>query len=62
MKFFRKEHISLYIDGFVYVLGGYESLQSRFLLDCERYNLIKDEWEVISNMNKARCAFGAVSY
>lgn len=57
----RKEHAAVYLNGYVYALGGYDGQTSRFLHDCERYSLLSDEWSPISSMNTARCAFSATA-
>ena len=62
MRLYRKEHVSLVMNGYVYVLGGFESIQNQFIADCERFNLETEEWEEIRNMNRPRCAFGAVRF
>lgn len=55
----RKEHASVYLNNFVYVLGGYDGTSNAFLNSCERYDLEKDEWRPIDPMLIAKCAFGA---
>jgi len=45
----------------VYVLGGYDGTNSRFLNSCEQYDLEKDEWKLVSPMVIAKCAFGAAT-
>lgn len=57
----RKEHAAVYLNGYVYALGGYDGQTSHFLRDCERYSLLSDEWSPISPMNTARCAFSATA-
>ena len=43
----------------MYVLGGYDDSDSKFLSSCEKYDLEKDEWKPIDPMTVAKCAFGA---
>ena len=57
----RKEHAAVYLNGYVYALGGYDGQSSRFLRDCEHYSLLSDEWSAIAPMNTARCAFSATA-
>lgn len=57
----RKEHASVYLSGCVYVIGGYDGQTGRFLREGERYNLLRDEWRMITPMNVARCAFSATA-
>lgn len=58
----RREHSTLYVDGHVYVLGGYDGEQLEMLASCERYSLSSKEWSRISAMNIRKCAFGAASW
>ena len=55
MKKIRKEHSTVMLGGKVYALGGYDGEQARFLSECEMYDVTRDEWSVISPMNKAKC-------
>jgi kelch-like protein 10 len=57
----RKEHASIFLNNCVYVLGGYDGTNSRFLNSCEQYDLEKDEWKSVSPMVIAKCAFGATT-
>jgi hypothetical protein len=57
----RKEHASVYLRGCVYVIGGYDGQTGKFLNEGEKYNLLRDEWSNIANMNVPRCAFSATS-
>lgn len=61
MKKIRKEHSTVMISGKVYALGGYDGEQAKFLNECEVYDVTKDEWTIISPMNKAKCAFAATA-
>ncbi len=60
MALVRKEHMSVYHEGYVYVLGGFESGQNRFLSECEKYNVLRDEWSPMAPMPFNKCSFGAV--
>jgi hypothetical protein len=42
-------------------MGGYDGADNRFLKSCERYNILTDEWTMITSMKIARCAFSATS-
>lgn len=55
----RKEHASVFLNSYVYVLGGYDGTTNQFLQTCERYDLEKDKWEPIPDMVLKKCAFGA---
>lgn len=44
----RKEHASVLLDGkFPVVLGGYDGSTSKFLKECEKFNLDKNSWLII---------------
>ena len=55
----RKEHASVFVNNYVYVLGGYDGTSNSFLSSCERYDIENDEWKPIDSMAIAKCAFGA---
>jgi kelch-like protein 10 len=48
----RKEHAAVYLDGQVYVIGGYDGLSKTMLASCERYNFETDEWKMIELLNR----------
>lgn len=45
----------------MYVIGIYDGQTGKFLNEGEKYNLLRDEWSNIANMNVPRCAFSATS-
>lgn len=57
----RKEHASVFLQGAVYVLGGYDGMMNIFLNSCERYDLETNEWTPVSSMLIPKCAFGATT-
>lgn len=57
----RKEHATVFLDGFVYAIGGYDGNAKKMLSTCERYDLMKDEWELIDSLKKQKCAFAATA-
>ena len=57
----RKEHASVFLCGFVYVIGGYDGQTGHFLQEGEKYSPTQDEWTAIAPMNVARCAFSATA-
>lgn len=59
MKLIKKEHSSVYMNGKVYAIGGYDGPKAKFLKECEVYDVSKDEWDMIAPMNVAKCAFAA---
>lgn len=61
MNCVRKEHSSVRVGDFIYTMGGYDQLQKIMLKKCERYNILKDEWELLPDLNESKCAFGAAA-
>lgn len=55
----RKEHAAVITNNLVYVMGGYDGVQSMFLNSCEVYNISKNEWTYFVPMNISKCAFSA---
>lgn len=55
----RKEHAAVINGNFVYVMGGYDGVQSVFLNCCEIYNIQNNEWNYFAPMNISKCAFSA---
>lgn len=51
-------HASAYYRGYVYVIGG--QLLRENLVDCERYSIAKDEWEIIPSLPKASHGINSV--
>jgi len=50
MKLGRSGHALTYLDGYLYVIGGF-SEDHEFTSRCERYNIRKDTWQEIASMN-----------
>ncbi|CAD8162651.1 unnamed protein product [Paramecium pentaurelia] len=61
MYFPRKEHACVYLDGFVYAIGGYDGSAKQMLSCCEKYSLVSDEWKIIDPLQKQKCAFAAAA-
>lgn len=59
MKQMRKEHSAVICDNTVYVMGGYDGLQSIFLNLCEQWDCETNTWKDFEKMNIAKCAFSA---
>ncbi len=47
----RKEHSMVAVQNVIYVIGGYNPPSNLFLKSCERYNVVKDEWQYVCDMN-----------
>jgi hypothetical protein len=47
----RKSHGICYMDGHIYVIGGFAK-HDGYLSKCERYDVVKDKWSVIADLNK----------
>ncbi|CAK69936.1 unnamed protein product (macronuclear) [Paramecium tetraurelia] len=61
MYYPRKEHACVYLDGFVYAIGGYDGTTKQMLSCCEQYSLAADEWKMIDPLQKQKCAFAAAT-
>ncbi|CAD8161521.1 unnamed protein product [Paramecium pentaurelia] len=61
MYYPRKEHACVYLDGFVYAIGGYDGTTKQMLSCCEKYSLVTDEWKMIDPLQKQKCAFAAAT-
>ena len=48
MNFARKLHSSIYLNGFVYIFGGFNG--DNIFNSVERYDLQNDSWSVMGNM------------
>ena len=59
MNHIRKEHSIVYLNNFIYAIGGYDEIQNQFLNKCEKYWILNKEWLDCADMNIARCAFCA---
>jgi len=57
----RKEHAAVYLDGSVYVIGGYDGLSKTMLSSCERFNFETGEWKLSEQLNRQKCAFAATT-
>lgn len=54
MYYPRKEHACVYLDGYIYAIGGYiynlisyDATTKQMLSCCEKYSIIADEWKMI---------------
>ncbi len=57
----RAWHSSLYYNNKLYIIGGASS-ESLKLKECECYNIIQKQWELLPNLNYARCNPGLCIY
>jgi kelch-like protein 10 len=57
----RKEHATVYLDGNVYAIGGYDGVSKTMLSSCERYNFETDEWKIVEQLTRQKCAFAATT-
>ena len=57
----RKEHAAVYLNNYVYAIGGYDGANSQFLNECEKYCIFSNEWTNCASMLVARCAFSATA-
>ncbi|OMJ93855.1 hypothetical protein SteCoe_3044 [Stentor coeruleus] len=57
----RKEHATVYLNNFVYTIGGYDGQNNQFLNECEKFCIYSKEWAPCASMIVARCAFSATS-
>jgi len=57
MKDKRDSHASCYAGGFIYVIGGVTLRDNKrtVLRSCERYDIVKDEWAEIAQVNMPVC-------
>jgi len=64
MSHARYTHTSCYLNNYVYVMGGryYGNGQNGVLDHCERYNLVKKEWQTIAPLKTKRCTAAATTY
>ncbi|CAD8075185.1 unnamed protein product [Paramecium primaurelia] len=61
MYYPRKEHACVYLDGYIYTIGGYDGTTKQMLSCCEKYSLVADEWKMIDPLQKQKCAFAAAT-
>ena len=59
MKSKRTEHCSLNINGLIYILGGYDKKETRFLKECEIYDSKNNTFLDMEPMMIAKCGFSA---
>lgn len=57
----RAWHSSLYFNNKLYIVGGASS-ENMKLKECECYNIIQKQWELLPNLNYARCNPGLCIY
>ena len=59
----RFGHQLVFIDGFIYAIGGWNHFSKKEapLTDCERLNLKTGEWDEINSLSEGRADFGACS-
>ena len=56
----RKLHTSIYLNGYVYVFGGFSG--DNIFNSVERYDVQNDSWNVIGNMNVNRAYTSLLRY
>ena len=61
MKTCRKSHAIICVDKFIYVLGGIDE-KEEVLNKCEKFDLEKEVWIPISNMQRKSCFFNVISF
>jgi len=57
----RSYHSSLFFNNKLYIIGGASS-GNQILKECECYNIIQKQWELLPNLNYARCNSGLCIY
>jgi len=57
----RVWHSSLFFNNKLYIIGGASS-ENHKLKECECYNIIEKQWELLPNLNYARCSPGLCIY
>ena len=67
LKTARYGHGTCYLNGFVYVIGGFEHRDSdspvfSTLKSCEKLNIKTFRWEKVTNLNQARAFSGVVGF
>ena len=64
----RYGHSSVFINGVLFVIGGYEHIDRQqtsmlsTLKTCEKYDTRKNKWEIIASLNHPRAFFGTIIY
>jgi kelch-like protein 10 len=61
MNQIRKEHAAVFINNYVYAIGGYDGVKNLFLSECEKYCILSNKWTNCASMQVPRCAFSATS-
>lgn len=49
MAFVSKQAIT-YNEGFIYLMGGYESRAKKIVKSCLRYNIVTEKWQLLTPM------------
>ena len=55
----RSEHACVIVNDKIYILGGYNKVENCFLKQCEIYDINKDQFLPMSDMNTAKCDFAS---
>ena len=55
----RTEHCTLFINGFIYILGGYDKKETKFLKSCEIFDFDNNKFLLMEDMKIAKCGFSA---
>jgi N-acetylneuraminic acid mutarotase len=59
MIYARKEHATIFLNGFVFAIGGYDGNSKEMLSTCEKYDFAQDKWTLVDSLNQQKCAFAA---
>ncbi len=59
MKNRRTEHSVVNVNDEIYILGGYDKKNNKFLKECEIFNYSTNKFQTISPMLTAKCGFSA---
>ena len=67
MKKSRYNHACIYLNNYIYCLGGYDNINKKneitsTISSCEKYNIIKNKWQLIREMTHPRACFGKCIY
>ena len=67
MQMRRYGHFTIYYNNYLYSIGGYEHNDRKdeilsTLKNCERFDIRRNKWEMISNLNHPRAFFGCIIY
>ncbi len=64
----RYGHCIIYLNNYIYSIGGYDHIDRKeesmlsTLKNCEKFDVKKNKWELISNLNHPRAFFGCITY